>query len=80
MAQPERSCSTGRSAQGQLFGGLSWERTLEMVAPQVEAGLYWVMATTPSAIRALMLAATSQFGSGPAEHERYPTFNPIFRR
>src|SRR5262249_2597131 len=48
-------------------GTVSWLRSPAMVVDQVALGLYCAIETTPSAMRALMFATTSQFGSGPAE-------------
>jgi hypothetical protein len=38
-----------------------------MVSPQVALGLYWLIETTPSAMRALMLTGSFQLTSSPGE-------------
>lgn len=54
-------------AYGQKRGMFSWDRSLAIVEPQLDEGLYWLIEMTPSVMRALMLVGLSQAGSGPDE-------------
>ena len=50
----------------------SCARTDEMVEPQLDDGLYWMIEMTPSFMRALMLLALSHAASGPLDEPFTP--------